>query len=460
MSQITFLNQPSIGHLNTLLSIANQMKAEGHSTRFLVPGGRGVKTGIQILDTGFAIHQKIEQSGHAFSALSPAWSPLWKALFLPFKSGYAEIEHALDIFSSGLEHYTRHVLKQIERERPDILVTDFGFPASSLAADIAQIPFVTVYHSGLPFRGEGIPAFGSGLPIGESNGAEAKTYETREARLLERIDSRINKARRAFGLSPIDAEFLRRPYSPWLNLVTSATVMEAPRQDLGEHTFFVGPCIGKRSESSDVSFDFLRKDAYKIYVSLGTVFNRKPEVFRKILRSLDQEAYQVIVSAGGAYPALSKGPIPSNAKIFPSVPQIRLLSEIDLFISHGGNNSTNESLAAGKPLIVLPVGGEQADNGSRVVYLGVGKKLDIQRFDEAQLRHAVEEIRTTPRYQERAFQVMEGLRETDGVAAASRCIAWVAAHQKPLQRREDIPLTITPADLDRWLDSSSHSAAI
>ena len=109
---------------------------------------------------------------------------------------------------------------------------------------------------------------------------------------------------------------------------------------------------------------------------------------------------------------------------------------------------------------MLPVGGEQADNGSRVVYLGVGKKLDIQRFDEAQLRHAVEEIRTTPRYRERAFQVMEGLRETDGVAAASRCIAWVAAHQKPLQRREDIPLTVTPADLDRWLDSSPHSSAI
>lgn len=109
-------------------------------------------------------------------------------------------------------------------------------------------------------------------------------------------------------------------------------------------------------------------DKFKIYVSLGTVFNNKPEVFRTIMRALDVPDYQVIISAGGAYRKLHKSAIPENAIVYRNVPQISLLKKIDLFISHGGNNSINEALSSGKPIIVMPVGGEQADNANRIVY--------------------------------------------------------------------------------------------
>lgn len=121
---------------------------------------------------------------------------------------------------------------------------------------------------------------------------------------------------------------------------------------------------------SDFPFDRLRPDLYKVYVSLGTVFNNKPAVFRKIMQGLDRPEFQVIVSAGGAYPQLNRAARPANVLLFPSVPQVDLLPRVDLVIGHGGNNSTNETLAAGKPLLVLPVGGEQGDNASRVQYCG------------------------------------------------------------------------------------------
>ncbi len=37
MSKVLFLNQPTIGHLNTLLTIALQMRENGHQVHFLVP---------------------------------------------------------------------------------------------------------------------------------------------------------------------------------------------------------------------------------------------------------------------------------------------------------------------------------------------------------------------------------------------------------------------------------------
>jgi MGT family glycosyltransferase len=450
MNKILFLNQPTVGHLNTLLSIAIQMKEDGHDVRFLVPGLQGTRTNIQILDTGFTIPERIKRNGFICELMPPPLSVLWSAVSLPLKSGYAEITHALNIFSEGIEHYTRQILKLIEIYHPDVLVTDFAFPATSLAADIAKIPYVVIYHSGLPFRGKGIPPFGSGLPIGSDESA-AKEYLKKENRTLNIIDKRINRARQALGLPLAEPDLLRRPYSPWLNLITSAECMEAPRENISRNTFFVGACFGKRIEMDEFSFDFLRSDKFKIYVSLGTVFNKKPKVFLKIMRALDRPDYQVIVSAGGAYQTMKNSAIPSNAAVFKSVPQVGLLPKIDLFISHGGNNSINEALSCGKPIIVMPVGGEQADNASRVVYLGAGKRVDITRFSEEQLRAVVEEIRMNPTFQERALTIMKGLQSTKGVVTASRCIDWVARKSKPLSNKEGIPSTLTLGHLEQLL---------
>jgi MGT family glycosyltransferase len=431
MPKILFLIQPTIGHLNALLSIALQMREEGHSVRFLVPGIRWkVRTGIRIFDTGQEVPARIARHGLAVDVLPPHPSLLWDALRLPRKSGYAETSHAFRMFFKGMEHYARHVLKHIEKHRPHALVTDFAFPAAGLAAESAGIPYAAVYHSGLPFRGAGIPPFGSGLPIGGSYSDPADEHVLRETRLLEDIDSRVARARRAFGLPPAGPDLLRRPYSPWLNLVASAPILEAPRDNLTANTIFVGPCLSHRVEEG-FPFERLRSDKFKVYVSLGTVFNDRPEVFRKILRSLAAPDYQVIVSAGGAFEALAGEALPVNASVYRAVPQIGMLERIDLFISHGGNNSTNEALAAGKPLLVLPVGGEQADNASRIVYLGVGKRMDIADFTETQLLDLVEELRRNPAFRRKTAAIRDGLKPFHGTVTASRYIAWMAERKRP-----------------------------
>jgi len=456
MSKVIFLNQPSVGHLNTLLNIASQMKEDGHSVQFLVPGIRGIRTGIQVFDTGNSIPDRITQKGLACDLIPPHLSLIWNAFFLPYKSGYEETIHAFNMFYQGIEHNTRYILKFIQEYCPDVLVTDFAFPAASLAAEVAKIPYVVIYHSGLPFRGSGIPPFGSGLPIGDDYSNPSNEYVGRENQFIEHLDRLVNNARRVFGLQPAEPDILRRPYSPWLNLVVSVTAMEAPRNNLTDNTFFIGPCFDKRSGEEQFPFDQLRSDKFKIYISLGTVFNNKPEVFAKIMRALDVPDYQVIVSAGGAYKKLQKSAIPKNATIYRSVPQTGLLNKIDLFISHGGNNSINEALASGKPIIVMPVGGEQADNASRIVYLGVGKRIDITRFSEKQLLGIVEEIRQTPTFQEQVLNIMNDLSSTRGVATASRCIAWVAQQKKPLNNKKGIPLTITKDYLEQLISLKSR----
>lgn len=433
MSRIIFINQPSIGHLNTLLSIAIKMKSDGHDVGFFVPSIRIFKTGIQVFDTAIDIINRIEKSGISVDLLPPHLTHIWDAFFLPFKTGYHETAYAFSMFFDGLEHYTHQIIKLAEKHTPDILVTDFAFPATSIAADILNIPYVTIYHSGLPFCGTHVPPFGSGLPVGEVTSDLFKEYSRRENEFVTRLDKRYNLARKKFGLQLLNPNLLRRPYSPWLNLVASSDLIEVPRNNLTENTLFIGPCIGNRKEE-EFDYNQLHQDKFKIYVSLGTVFNNKPEVFLKIIRGLDNPNYQILVSAGGAYNKLIRYKFAHNVKIFKSVPQINILPKIDLFISHGGNNSINEALYSGKPIIVIPVGGEQADNASKIVYLGVGKRIDLFSFKEKQLREDVEEILNSNIYIERAISIMETLKLTDGTSTSAKCIEWLARERKPINR--------------------------
>lgn len=226
-----------------------------------------------------------------------------------------------------------------------------------------------------------------------------------------------------------------------------------PRNNLTSNTLFVGPCHGKRKEmQTEFPFEKLRADKFKVYASLGTVFNNKPGVFWKIMDALDEPEYQVIISAGGAYQALSQRKIPPNVLLFKSVPQLELLPKVDLVIGHGGNNSTNETLAAGKPLIVIPVGGEQADNASRVEFLGVGRRININQLDKDKIRQVIREIRTHPSFVARVAAVKQAICQTSGLVTASRCIGWVARHGKPLHRPSGFPLTITTDNLDQLLN--------
>ncbi|URZ07699.1 glycosyltransferase [Clostridium felsineum] len=165
-------------------------------------------------------------------------------------------------------------------------------------------------------------------------------------------------------------------------------------------------------------------------MSLGTVFNNKPKVFKKILSGLEKENYQVIVSAGGAYNKLIKYNFNNNILIFKRVPQLEILKKVDIVISHGGNNTINETLAAGKPIIVIAIGGEQGDNASKIQYLNVGKRINISNFSSNEVLEKVKSIFADSIYKQNAERIRKIISKTDGVSTSVKLISSVAENRK------------------------------
>ena len=84
----------------------------------------------------------------------------------------------------------------------------------------------------------------------------------------------------------------------------------------------------------------------------------------------------LVVSVGPQPDALEGLDVPSNALCRASVPQVDLLQAgVDLFLTHGGQNSFTESLSAGVPVVVCPGFGDQPVNAEKAVELGVGLQV-------------------------------------------------------------------------------------
>jgi len=104
----------------------------------------------------------------------------------------------------------------------------------------------------------------------------------------------------------------------------------------------------------------------------------------------DEEGPLILLSLGPQPDALDCLTPPANAVCAPVLPQVDLLKAgIDLFLTHGGQNSFMEALSSSTPLVVCPGFGDQPVNAQKAVDMGVGLKVDRPDCDPGQERETV-----------------------------------------------------------------------
>ena len=176
-------------------------------------------------------------------------------------------------------------------------------------------------------------------------------------------------------------------------LMLTSKLLHPPTKKLDDSFYFIGPSIEKRPE--DKSFTF-KKDQNKklIYISLGTIFNKNAEFFKKCIEAFkNNEKYQIIMAIGKKLDIKDLGEIPNNFLVYNYAPQPQILALTDLFICHGGINSINEGLLINKtPFIVIPQEADQFLNAKLIEKNEMGIALQNDSITPELLKDTVNNI--------------------------------------------------------------------
>ncbi|MEM9798588.1 MAG: glycosyltransferase [Pseudomonadota bacterium] len=114
----------------------------------------------------------------------------------------------------------------------------------------------------------------------------------------------------------------------------------------------------------------------------------------------------------------------------PYAPHAPLFPQAAAILHHGGIGTSAEALRAGRPQLVVPVGGDQPDNAARLTALGVAAALPLRRFTPARAKDALEPLLDRFDYPA-AAELGAEIAALDGAGEAALHLARVALKHRP-----------------------------
>ena len=180
---------------------------------------------------------------------------------------------------------------------------------------------------------------------------------------------------------------------------------------------FVGPSIRPATDK------IVKTKEKLIYISMGTVNNDMMPLYKTCITTLADTEYQVIISVGNLVSINEFGKMPENISVYEHVDQIAVLQAADIFLSHCGMNSVNESLYFGVPLLMLPQTAEQGGVAERVHQLGAGIKL--KKTDRVSILNAINKLLLVDSYKENAMKISCSFKQCSGSKGAADKIEQV-----------------------------------
>jgi MGT family glycosyltransferase len=250
--------------------------------------------------------------------------------------------------------------------------------------------------------------------VAEPMWAEPRQTERGRA-YYERFESWLKEN----GITQHPDPFAGRPTRS-LVLIPRVLQPNADRVDERVHTF-VGACQGDRSAQGDWQRP---ADAAKVVlVSLGSAFTKQPEFYRQCVRAFgDLPGWHLVLQVGRHVDTGELGPVPANVEVRSWVPQLAVLRQADLFVTHAGAGGSQEGLATATPMIAVPQAVDQFGNAEMLRGLGVARHVPMEEATAETLRAAALALVDDPEVARRLAEVQAGMAAEGGTRRAADLI--------------------------------------
>jgi hypothetical protein len=270
------------------------------------------------------------------------------------------------------------LLAAIDGWRPDVVVHESAELGGPVAAEVRGVPHARV--------GIGLAAM--------------------ERLMIDIASPNIDALRAAYGL----AGSHRIAESPYLTLFPAG--LEDPAVAVPART----------SRFRDPSWPSAAPGGRFVYVTFGSVAAGLPEVagvYEAALAAVADLDAEVLLTIGRQADPASFGPVPSHVRVEQWVDQAAVLARASAVVCHGGGGSTLGALAAGVPLVVVPLFAEdQHINARRVAAVGAGVLTA-----PAGIRSALDRVLAEPAFRAAAGQLAAELATHPSTTEAAAVLA-------------------------------------
>jgi zeaxanthin glucosyltransferase len=392
-----------LGHLNPMTTLARKLQARGHDVVFLYSSGAA---GLPFVPAPEKDH--VNESIPEVSKMQG--------------------EDALQFAVGNVVAQTETILKSlpavVQANGVEALVIDTVQFYAELGAMHLGIPYVHVSNA-LHFDFSGYtPLCMYDWPYESTPSALARNREgvAKFAKILENANAGMRAYAEKAGLK-IDWETPHSTLSPYASITQAPKAFDFESSHWPPQFNHTGPFLdGKGREKLDFPWNRLTGEPL-IYASMGTILNGRLDVFRTIVAALAKhKGLQLVLSVGDQVDPEQIGPGPSNAIIVKQAPQLELLKQTSVCITHAGLNTVLESLAQGVPQVAIPVTFDQPGVAARIAHKRTGVVTSLDKLSADHLSTLLNEVLNNSTYRDNACKLQKAITEANGLSAAADLI--------------------------------------
>jgi MGT family glycosyltransferase len=406
------ISPPVPGHLHPFGALGRELIERGHEVTLIQVSDLAERAAAEGL--GFAV---VGESDHPLGSLGQSLSQLATL------NGLAALRFTIRAIQKTTEMICRDAPGAIRRAKIQALVVDQTEPAGASVSEHLDLPFVTVCNALALNRERHVPPPFTAWSYRPSRWASIRnaTGYAIFDRLMRPITDVVDTYRARWKLpksvGPADS------FSGLAQISQQTQAFDFPRQNLPPHFQYVGPL---RRPAAKVDFPWDRLDGRPlVYASLGTLQNRKQELFRCFAEACAQLNLQTVLALGGEVDERFAASLPGDTIAVSYAPQREVLARASLTLTHAGLNTVLDSLSFGVPLVAVPITYEQPAIASRIRWCGAGKVVPFADVTTARLRKTIHQVLTDPTYSTNARAIQRSILEAPGVCGAADCIERV-----------------------------------
>jgi MGT family glycosyltransferase len=428
---VVFFPEGAFGPTNNCVGIGEVLRRRGHRVIFVIEesfAGTLEEKGFEERLMRLAPPPEVEEEpGQFWKDFIRETAPVFR------KSTFDQLEEFMaptwQALIDGAKYVDERLAEIFDEVQPDVIVEDnvCAFPAIPASGR----PWVRIVSCNpLEMKDADLPPPYTGLPIDDRSEWARYRQEYRDA--TDGMQGAFSEFCVERGAPPLpDGEMIHE--SPWLNLYLYPREVDYPRPiALGPTWHNLESSVRTTDAEWTLPAELADSEGSLVYVSLGSLGSGDVPLMQELVAALGETPQRYIVSKG---PQHAEYELADNMAGEEFLPQVSVLPQVDLVITHGGNNTTTESLHFGKPMILLPIFWDQHDNAQRIHETGFGVRLPTYSFDRQDLWETIDRLLADSALRGRLATVSERLRANPGNERAAELIERVAVSAEPVTSR-------------------------